>query len=229
MAVLKAEHIGAVYTREGESFSPFSDISFSLEAGKIYDLIGSSGSGKSTLLRICALMLDRSFGKLYLDEKESSQFLATTWRKNVSLVPQLSALVPGTVKTNLLLPWRFKVRSTENKPSDTILLELLAKAGLDDIGLNRDVSQLSGGQVARVALLRVFVTKPRVLLLDEVDASLDDESAYAIGRLTKELVGNEIACLRIRHSSADGFADASFTLNKGVLDYQAKLEEWAYK
>ena len=61
--------------------------------------------------------------------------------------------------------------------------------------------------------------KEVVLLLDEVDAALDDESACAVGRLTKALVGTRMTCLRIRHRAADGFASGTFALRGGALSY----------
>ena len=83
---------------------------------------------------------------------------------------------------------------------------------------------LSGGQAARVALLRAFATRPRVLLLDEVDAALDDESARAVGRLTKSLVDDRMACLRIRHRAADGVACGTFSLRDGALSYASRAD-----
>ena len=94
---------------------------------------------------------------------------------------------------------------------------------MGDVELGRDVSQLSGGQLARVALLRAFATKPPVLLLDEVDAALDPDSARAIGRLTRLLVGENMTCLRIRHRAADGFAAGTFELKDGALSYRCLL------
>lgn len=221
MSLFEAEHIAVTYSRKGVETPLFRDVSFSLEAGKIYDLVGPSGSGKSTLLRVCAEMLDRTAGTLRLEGVESSHYAPVEWRSKVTLVPQVSALMAGSVKDNLVLPWKLKVRSTQALPSDSVLRELLDKAELDGIELTRDVSQLSGGQIARVALLRVFATKPQVLLLDEVDAALDSESAHAIGCLTDHLVGDDLTCLRIRHRAADGFAQGTFTLDEGTLSYEA--------
>ncbi len=221
MPLFEARHITASYDREGDRAPLLSDISFTLHEGAIYDLVGPSGSGKSTLLRICALMMEKRGGELFLDGRESAAFAPTAWRRQVCLVPQTSALVPGSIRDNLMLPWKLKVHAGESRPTDDFLQGLLDDAELADVELDRDVSQLSGGQTARVALLRVFATRPRVLLLDEVDAALDDESAHAVGRLTDRLVDTGLTCLRIRHRAADGYAKGVFTLSKEGFGYKA--------
>lgn len=221
MTLFKAENIAASYQRSGECASLFARVSFELAAGCVYDLVGPSGSGKSTLLRVCALMLARDAGELYVDGEASSSFDPVQWRRRVCLVPQQPALVGGTVRDNLLLPWTLAVNAQVPKPSDDELERLLFEADLSDVGLDRSAAQLSGGQQARVALLRAFVTHPDVLLLDEVDAALDDESARAVGRLTKELVSEHMACLRIRHRASDGVAIGTFELRDGTLSYSA--------
>ncbi|MEG0682016.1 MAG: ATP-binding cassette domain-containing protein [Raoultibacter sp.] len=219
MKLFEAHNIAASYPRPQGALPLFSDVNFSLEAGGIYDLVGPSGAGKSTLLRICAHMLARDAGELYLDGQKSEAFEPTKWRALVCLVPQKPSLVPGSVQENLLLPWKLKVREAQTLPTTDRLRHLLNEAELADVELQRDATQLSGGQIARVALLRVFVTQPRVLLLDEVDAALDDASALAISRLTKKLVARNMACLRIRHRASDGFATGTFSLGAGTLAY----------
>ena len=195
------------------------DASFALEGGKIYDLLGRSGAGKSTLLRVCALMVSRVSGTLLLEGAADDTFKPAVWRKHVCLVPQHVSLVPGSIRDNLLLPWTLKVRAGEKPPSDGELTALLRAADLG-IDLERDSSKLSGGQAARIALLRAFATRPKVLLLDEVDAALDDESSEAMSALTADLVAKAAggcACLRIRHRASDGRAAATFHLEGGRL------------
>lgn len=211
---------GAAGEGSPEGMLVLRDVGFSLEAGKIYDLLGRSGAGKSTLLRVCALMVGRSSGTLLLDGRPDSDFKPTEWRKNVSLVPQHVSLVPGSIRDNLLLPWSLKVRAGEKSPTDEELRRLLRLADLDT-ALGRDCAKLSGGQAARVALLRVFATKPKVLLLDEVDAALDDESSQAVSALTWEMVARgpaETTCLRIRHRASDGKEAGAFWLEDGKLE-----------
>ena len=219
MALFSVEHLSVSYARDGHVVPLLRDVRFELAAGAVYDLVGPSGAGKSTLLRACALMMERASGELYLDGAPSSSFTPSEWRRRVCLVPQRASLVAGTVRDNLRLPWTLKVNAGERPPADEALARLLALAELADVELGRDVSQLSGGQAARVALLRAFATRPAVMLLDEVDAALDDESACAIGRLTRARVDERTTCLRIRHRAADGFASGSFALRDGRLSY----------
>lgn len=220
MALFEVEHIGVRYHRNGEPFVPFSDVSFSLEAGCLYNLTGPSGSGKSTLLNACALMIPRSGGALSLAGVPCRQFRPAQWRRRVCLVPQASALVPGTVRDNLLFPWTLKVNAGTPPPSDEVLRALLSLAMLDGVGLDHAAAQLSGGQQARVALLRAFTTRPTVMLLDEVEAALDEQSAVAVSRLTRALLTSGTTCLRIRHRAEDGYAYGVFTLDGGTMSYQ---------
>lgn len=220
MTLFRAEGLTVSFSRAGERAVLFENAALSLEEAAVYDLVGPSGSGKSTLLRACARMIERDGGALYLNGAPSDAVALTKWRRQVCLVPQKPSLVSGTVRDNLVLPWTLKVHAGERPPSDSELANLLDRAALGDVELGRDVSQLSGGQLARVALLRAFATKPPVLLLDEVDAALDPDSARAIGRLTRLLVGESMTCLRIRHRAADGFAAGTFELKDGALSYR---------
>ncbi len=191
-------------------------VSFGLEAGAVYDLTGPSGAGKSMLLRACARMMPLAAGRLLLDGTEGDALTCQEWRRRVCLVPQRASLVPGTVRDNLLVPWALKVNRGRPAPSDAQLAQLM-DAALLDVPLDRDAARLSGGQAARVALLRAFATRPPVLLLDEVDAALDDESARAVGALTASVAAEGATCLRIRHRPPDGFARGIFRLEGGRL------------
>ena len=127
--------------------------------------------------------------------------------------------MPGTVRDNLLFPWTLKVNAGSPKPDDDVLNEILSLAMLDGVTLDHAAAQLSGGQLARVALLRAFATRPTVLLLDEVEAALDEESAVAVSRLTRAMLAGGAACLRIRHRAEDGYAYGVFTLADGKMTY----------
>ncbi|MGN0034836.1 MAG: ATP-binding cassette domain-containing protein [Coriobacteriales bacterium] len=202
----------------------FSGVSVELRAGEVVDLVGPSGAGKTTLLCVLARMQPGSTGRLELDGVDAREMPARFWRANVALLPQQAAFVPGDVRTNLLYPFRFKVRAGVAPPGDERLRAELDAAGLSDVELERDVERLSGGQRARVALCRTLVTDPRVLLLDEVDAALDAGSVETIGRLVADHVASRgVACLRVRHRSADSYTTRRLVLEAGRLSKEEGL------
>ncbi|NHM13581.1 ABC transporter ATP-binding protein [Xiamenia xianingshaonis] len=217
MAFFEARGLAVSYRRNGVPFEPFSDVGFELFEGQIADLVGPSGSGKSSLLCACARLLPKTSGTLALRGVDSKSFSPEEWRRRVCYVPQKPTVVAGTVRDNLLLPWSLRVRRGDKAPSDEALRSLIAEAALGDVDLDRDAAQLSGGELARVALLRAFATRPDVLLLDEVDAALDADSAGSVSRLTRRLVRGDTACLRIRHRPPDGAADRTLRLERGKI------------
>lgn len=224
MGLFEVSHLSVSYIREGKTINPVEDVSFSLEAGHIYDVAGASGEGKSTLLAACARMIARKSGSLALAGKDSACFSPQRWRRHVCLVPQQVVMFPGTVRDNLLYPWSLSVNAGTEPPSDEILNALLGLVLLEGVALNTDAGRLSGGQRSRVALLRAFATRPRVLLLDEVESALDEEAACAVSRLTRAMVDDRTSCLRIRHREDDGCASGTFILKGGHLDYRRNAE-----
>lgn len=192
-------------------------IDLDVASGTLTDIIGPSGSGKTTLLLALARLLPGAAGELRLDGEPASAIDSATWRSRIAYLPQRSSLRPGTVGDNLLLPWRLKVRAGASAPSLDELRSALDRVHMIDVSLDRESVRLSEGQSARVALLRTVLTRPSVLLLDEPDASLDDESAAQVGALTSEFVAGGGAVVRVRHLRADERADRRLRLVGGAL------------
>jgi putative ABC transport system ATP-binding protein len=220
------EASGLTITRPGDTgpVTIVSDASLSLREGTLTDIVGPSGSGKTTLLLALARLLPDVRGDLTLEGKPASQWSPQVWRTRVALLPQTSAMAPGTVADNLLLPYTLKVRSHGEAPSAApsaptadALRAALDRVGLADIAPDRTSARLSVGQASRVALLRVLLTAPAVLLLDEPDAALDDESAAQVAAMTAEFVSGGGAVVRVRHLRSDAGADALFRLEGGRL------------
>lgn len=202
-------------------------VSFSMEPGEVCDLVGPSGSGKSTLLLSMARLRPIVSGELVLLDKNASQVTGTVWRQGMVYVPQKATLVPGTVADNLLAPWLLACRRGTVAPSRERMREHLDLLGLSDVELDRDMARLSGGQAARVALLRALELDAPLTLLDEVDAALDDESAHLVGSFVSAAAGEGRSFLRVRHRTPDGFATRRLHLEDGSLREVAtdELEE----
>ena len=129
-------------------------------------LSGPSGAGKSLMLRAIA-DLDPNEGFISLDQKDRLSFTPTEWRKKVALLPAESAWWYDTVGEHF----------TQVEPL------LFAKLGFDLAILKRQINGLSTGERQRLALLRLLVNKPTILLLDETTANLDNENTHYIEEL----------------------------------------------
>jgi putative thiamine transport system ATP-binding protein len=137
--------------------------------GEIVTVMGPSGAGKSTLLAFIGGFLDRAFaarGEVLIGEQDITTLPPE--RRRVGILFQDDLLFPHlSVGENLA--FGLAARRTERQ---RIVAEALAEADLKDLG-NRDPATLSGGQRARVALLRTLLAEPRALLLDEPFGKLD--------------------------------------------------------
>lgn len=100
---------------------------------------------------------------------------------------------------------------------DQLIRDTLDAMGCEDIDLARAPHDLSGGQAARVSLARTLLTRPAVLLADEVDAGLDDDNADKVASIMASAAAGGMAIVRIRHRPPDGRATRIVTLSSGRL------------
>lgn len=216
-ARLEARGLTVELRGDGDAVRVLDGIAVKVAPGEIVDVAGTSGAGKSTLLRALTRLLPIAQGELFLDGRPAEDIPPPEWRAAVALLPQKPAMIAGDVRRNLLLPWTLKVRAQHSAPGEEALRAGLDGLGLDAISLERDVARLSVGQQARVALLRVMLTEPAVLLLDEPDAALDTASALAVMAGVRTFAGKGGSVVRVRHRETDGLASRRLTLSQGGL------------
>jgi putative ABC transport system ATP-binding protein len=165
---------------------------------------GPSGSGKSTLLRLLNRLVDPDRGTVRYEGRDVRDYDPLDLRRKVCLVPQLPALLPGTVAANVL----FGVGLAGRDADVSRMLEL---AGLDPSFADRDAAQLSVGEQQRVMLARALALEPDVLLLDEPTSALDEDARTAVEETLRRLQ-EELS--------------ASFVLVTHDLDQAARLATW---
>jgi ABC-type multidrug transport system ATPase subunit len=156
-------------------------------------ILGPSGAGKSTLLRLLNRLADPDRGEISYRGRALAEYDPLALRRQVALVPQLPALLEGTVASNLA--YAADLAGEELDPERCLRL-----AGLGPEFAERDVARLSVGEQQRAMLARALAQKPEVLLLDEPTSALDhvarDAIEAALAELRREL---EISIVLVSH------------------------------
>ena len=187
---------------------------------------GASGAGKTTLLDLLVGLLRPQAGTVRLGNVDLVDNDAQKWRKLIGYVPQELALFHDTIRANITL-----YDETIAEDAITESLELSGVAAFVSQmpnGLETDVGEfggkLSGGQRQRISLARALVTRPKVLILDEVTSALDPETEDAIVSNIAELRGR-YTIIAITHRPAwTRIADRLYTLENGKAQLQPKAK-----
>jgi putative ABC transport system ATP-binding protein len=182
------------------------DLSASLPEGASC-VAGPSGCGKSTLLRLLNRLADPDHGTVSYRGRDVRELDVLELRREVCLVPQLPALLGGTVADNI----RFAAGLWDRTPDIGQLLDL---AGLDASYSDRDSSKLSVGEQQRAMLARALAVEPNVLLLDEPTSALDEEARDSVEAALVDLCERvEISRVMVTHD----------------LDQARRLSDWVVR
>jgi putative ABC transport system ATP-binding protein len=182
---------------------------------------GPSGCGKSSLLRLLNRLADPDSGTVRYRGEDVRGRDVLELRREVCLVPQLPALLDGTVEDNV----RFAARLAGRDPDVGGLLDL---AGLDGSFAERDAGRLSVGEQQRAMLARALALEPRVLLLDEPTSALDEDARDAVEATLRDLRSRlEISVVLVTHDldQARRMADWVVRLEAGTTVEQGPVGE----
>ncbi|MGH7889845.1 MAG: ABC transporter ATP-binding protein [Thermodesulfobacteriota bacterium] len=169
------------------------EINLQFLSGKRHILVGPSGAGKTTLLRLLNRMDDPSSGSIVYEGRNIKEIPVLELRRKVGMVFQIPVTFEGTVKDNLMVPYRLGVIS--GNADETELEKTLGLSGLQAEYLHRKASELSVGEKQRLNVARALINRPDVLLLDEPTSALDSESATKLLESVKDL--NELLGLTV--------------------------------
>lgn len=172
--------------------------SLTLQTGLLYILTGPNGSGKSTLLNILALLSKPEQGEVVFGGKRVGwrPKELSLLRKKITLLHQSPYLFVGTVAANVA--FGLKARGMSGEELQRGVADSLEQVGLKGFE-RRNVRQLSGGEIRRVALARALALKPEMLLLDEPLANLDQESVQVVEQLIASLPGRGTTVVMSTH------------------------------
>jgi len=158
------------------------DVSFKVKSGTMLALVGQSGSGKTTISQLIARLYDPTSGKVSIGNVDIKEVSRDEIRKNIGVVTQDSHLFHDSIKNNLIYAKEDATESEiwsalESAQISDFVNSLPDK--LDTIVGDRGY-RLSGGEKQRIAIARVFLKQPRIVILDEATAHLDNENEAAV-------------------------------------------------
>ncbi len=164
-------------------------INYKFNKGKIYSLVGPSGSGKSTLLNILSLIDKPSTGKLRIEGKDiifsDSEVNDKIRAKKIGIIYQQNNLLPDfTALENVYLA-RLSIENNKKKAIEAAK-KIITKIGLIK-RINHYPSELSGGEMQRIAIARALINEPEIILADEPTGNLDHLTAKEVFKILYKL------------------------------------------
>ena len=164
-------------------------INYKFKKGKIYSLVGPSGSGKSTLLNILSLIDKPSMGKLRIADKDiifsDSEFNDKIRAKKIGIIYQQNNLLSDfTALENVYLA-RLSIENNKKKAIEAAK-KIITKIGLIK-RINHYPSELSSGEMQRIAIARALINEPEIILADEPTGSLDHSTAKEVFKILYKL------------------------------------------
>lgn len=203
------------------------DVSFTVKPGELVALVGPSGSGKTTMSYLIPRLYDVTEGAVRINGVDVRDVTLESLREVVSMVTQDPHMFHDTIRANLLYA---KPDATEQELRDALeaaqILDLIdgLPEGLDTIAGERGY-RLSGGEKQRLAIARLLLKAPDVVVLDEATAHLDSESELAVQRaLATALVGRTSVVIAHRLSTVRD-ADKILVVNEGRIVEAGRHEE----
>ena len=192
------------------------NLSFGINRGEIFGLLGKNGAGKTTTIRMLTLQTQPTSGEIFLDN-HSIETDKIRIKKMIGVVPQhINFDQDLTVGENMQLHARLHHLNREERQQR--IKELLEYVELSDV-INDGVRQLSGGMKRRLLIIRALIHRPQILFLDEPTVALDPQVRRKIWSLIRELKTQGVTIVLTTHyiEEAEQLCDRAAFLNRGKL------------
>ncbi|EAC8655413.1 ABC transporter ATP-binding protein [Listeria monocytogenes] len=191
-------------------------INLSIKAGETVAFVGPSGAGKTTICNLLPRFYDVSAGEITIDGENIKRFTLPSLRAQIGVVQQDVFLFSGTVRENIAYG---KLDASDEEIEHVVKLAHLSKVveempdGLDTIIGERGV-KLSGGQKQRLAIARMFLKNPPILILDEATSALDTETEQVIQASLEELAEGRTTLIIAHRLATIKHADRIIVVNE---------------
>ncbi len=212
---LKFDNVCYRYPGAGED--TIKNFDLEVKPGECVAFVGSSGSGKSTIMNMIIGFLQPTSGQYLIDGKPVETLCLSDYRHFISVVPQNSILMTGTIRDNIT----FGMPGVSEKRLQEVLelaninefLDTLPN-GIDTL-IGENGGKLSGGQKQRICIARALIRDPKILILDEATSALDNISEYHVQKAISELIKNRTTFIVAHRLSTIRDADRIVVMEQG--------------
>ncbi len=195
------------------------DVSFTVQKGETFALVGNSGGGKSTIVNLIPRFYDIKSGEILIDGTDIKDFSLESLRDNISIVFQDNFLFSGTIRENIMLG--------NLNATDAELKEAIKDSYLEDFinslekGLDTNIGErgvlLSGGQKQRIGIARAFLKNAPILILDEATSALDNEAEKIVQQAIENLMKDRTVFVIAHRLTTVQNADRIAVIKNGEL------------
>ncbi|MCP4077629.1 MAG: ABC transporter ATP-binding protein [Gammaproteobacteria bacterium] len=226
-ASVKIEDIHFSYNK-GEPI--LNGVSLTIQPGQKIALVGASGGGKSTMIQVLLGLYPASTGQIYFNDVPITEIGLSTVRENIATVLQQPALFNDTIRNNLTMGREIEEQklwqALEIAQLKTTILE--QKNKLDTI-VGRNGIRLSGGQRQRLAIARMILTNPKVVILDEATSALDTTTEEKLHKALETFLQGRTTLIIAHRLSAIKQADRAYVFDGGIIIDEGHHEELVQK
>ena len=203
LSIAKLQFDDISFSYPNQPFAILSHFSLTINSGQHVGLIGKTGCGKSTLLNLVTRTWEANSGKILINDIPVDQLDEATLRQIIAVVPQVITIFSDTLKQNLLIG---NQQASDQQLIDVLHQVELSKLLATDQGLNLPLGQggrsLSGGEIRRIGIARALLHNSPLILMDEPNESLDQQTEQQIIKLIKQTCKNK-TLLMVTHRLTD--------------------------
>ncbi|MGQ3892362.1 ABC transporter ATP-binding protein [Legionella sp. CNM-4043-24] len=216
---------------ESDNAPLFENLSFTIQPGQKVALVSESGAGKTTVFNMLYGYYKPAGGVIRINGQNIAEVSLKSLEQNISLLGQTPNLFKGTIRENICFG-----AANPDEVNDAAIWALARACNLEtflqsfknglDTQVGEDGKSLSGGQQQKVAIMRGFIKRSPILLLDEITASLDSQSATQILRGVAQMTDEGVTSLMITHKLTEAkTADAIIVIHEGRVMAQGTHDE----
>lgn len=217
--MIRVENLTKNFMRNKKDFDAVDSVSVEIKKGEFVAVIGHSGSGKTTLFNMIAGLIKPTSGSVYIDGKEftalNEKEMAAFRNENMGYVLQGQSLLNNfTILDNVCMPAYLSKNKVEFKEK---AMKLLEEIGLAELA-NDYPSNLSGGEMRRVSIVRAMLNEPKIILADEPTSNLDPENSHKVMQMLRDISNAGTTVLLSTHELEYlDYVDSVIKMEKGKI------------